>query len=491
MHQGRLTIALMTGALLGATGTAVAGSVLGSALFRDVPALSPYDGAIGTMVNAKVLEGFDDGTFHPDEYVTRGQLALALDRLLLSVRKNTPPKATREGRGKRIPQRKAAATPPQASATPSAPEQGVGAFRFATTGFSIIEKAKSITVSIQRVNGGRGIASVGYAVEDTTTTHGIDYVDTAGTLTFNNGETAKIVQIPLKDDAAGEGPEQLQIKLMNPVGAPLGSPSTMTVTILDDEAANGMAVLSSSSSVTTTASSSSSAPTVNDGTSITFGALQYSTNESNGAATVTVVRSGGAGGQSTIEYATTNGTAVAGSAYTATKGTLTFVAGETQKTFLIPIINNMVIDGMKTVNLSLMHPVGASVGPIPSAPLSIVDDEIEPYGIGAFKFQKKMERVSEAAGELSLTILRVGGSKGTATVDYATKSGLALGGSDYTETTGTISFLEGEAGKIIRIPITQDTNILEEDETFSVSLSNATGGAGLTDPQTATMTIAP
>lgn len=485
IRRKRLTIALVAGILLGVAGTALAaGSVLGSSLFRDVPVGSPYDGAIGNMVHAKILEGFDDGTFHPDEYVTRGQLALALDQFLLSVGKKTPRKAARTA-PTRTTKRKAANASSLATATETTPEEGAGTFRFATTGFSIIEKAKSMTVSIQRVDGNTGTASVKYTVEDETTTHGIDYVDTAGTLTFDNGETTKTITIPLKDDTASEGTERLRITLSNPTGASLGTPTTMIVSLLDDESANGITQGSSSSSA------QSSIPTTSGNTNIAFSASQYSTGESNGTATVTISRSGGTSGQSTVEYETINGTALAGSEYTMTKGTLTFAAGETQKSFQIPITNNTAIEGMKTVNLSLKNPTGSLLGSPTSATLSIIDDEIEPYSIGSLKFQKNTERVGETMGEVSLTILRIGGSKGSVSINYATKNGLALAGSDYTETSGTITFLEGEAGKTLRIPIFRDTNTLEEDETFSVSLSAVTEGASTIDPTTVTITIVP
>lgn len=482
-RRERLIITLITGMLLGIGGSAVAGSILGSALFHDVSVGSKYDSAIGNMVNTKILEGFDDGTFHPDEYVTRGQIALALDRLLLSLEKNTPEKRTKTTTKERAKRKSASASSISTTTKPTL-EDGAGTFRFATTGFSIIEKAKSITVSIERVNGNTGTASVGYTVEDETTTHGTDYVDTAGTLIFGNGETAKMIVIPLKDDSASEGAERLRIQLNNPTGAAVGSPSTMTVTILDDESSNGNAAQSSSAG-------SSSTATINGGTTIAFGATQYSGGEQSGSVTITVIRSGQTNAQSTIEYETANGSATAGNDYTAAKGTLTFAAGETLKTFTIPIMNNTVIEGMKTVNLSLKNPTGSLLASPLSSLLTIIDDEIEPYGVGSLKFQKKTERVNETTGEVSLTILRIGGSKGTTTVDYTTKSGLALAGSDYTETSGTLTFLEGEAGKTFRVPITRDTNALEEDETFSVSLNNATGGATFLDPNTATITIAP
>ncbi|MBI2117721.1 hypothetical protein HYT95_02380, partial [Candidatus Peregrinibacteria bacterium] len=260
----------------------------------------------------------------------------------------------------------------------------------------------------------------------------------------------------------------------------------MDITILDDESPNGNVQPASSSSI-----SASSAPSSSGGASISFGAPLYSIGEGSATALITVTRNGVTSGQSTVEYETLNGTALAGGEYTAAKGMLTFSSGETQKIFTIPITNNTAIEGMKTVNLSLKNPVGASLTTPSSSQLTIVDDEVEPYGIGSLKFQKSAERVNETTGEVSLAILRVGGSKGSVSINYATKNGLALAGSDYTETNGTITFLEGEAEKIIRIPITRDTNALEEDENFSVSLSNGTGGAGVVDPTTVTITIMP
>lgn len=473
--------------LLGMAGTTLAaGSVLGSSLFRDVPVGSPYDSAIGNMVHAKILKGFEDGTFHPDEYVTRGQLANALDQLLLSLGRNAPEKQTKRATGRK---RKSAGSSPSTTQPQETLEEGAGTLRFATTGFSIIEKAKGINVSIQRMGGTSGTASIEYDTEDETATQGTDYVATKGTLTFNSGESTKTITIPLKDDATSEGVERLRIRIMNPTVASLGTPSTMVINLLDDESANGTASVPSSSS--SAPSHSTNAPAANMGASISFSAEQYSAGENGATATITVIRSGVTGAQSTVEYETSNGTAIAGSEYTATKGILTFSSGEIQKTFVVPLINNSAIDGRKTVNLSLKNPVGASLGSTISSQLAVIDDEVEPYGIGSLKFQKSTERANEATGEVSLTILRIGGSKGSIGIDYTTKSGQALAGSDYTETSGTIVFLEGEAGKIIRIPLAKDTNALEEDETFSVSLSNATGGASIVDPQTVTITIAP
>src|SRR5207244_3355751 len=66
-------------------------------------------------------------------------------------------------------------------------------------------------------------------------------------------------------------------------------------------------------------------------------------------------------------------------------------------------------------------------------------------------------------------------SAGTTTVAYSTADGTALAGTDYTATSGTLTFAPGETIKTIVIQTVDDTAI-EVSETFTVNLSNPTGG---------------
>jgi surface-anchored protein len=91
--------------------------------------------------------------------------------------------------------------------------------------------------------------------------------------------------------------------------------------------------------------------------------------------------------------------------------------------------------------------------------------------VGQLEIDESSYSVNEGAGTVSVNVTRVGGSDGRVTVDYATANGGAVSGSDYTATSGTLEFLDGELSKTIVIPILNDTEE-ESSETFSLVLSN-------------------
>src|SRR5262249_31047398 len=85
--------------------------------------------------------------------------------------------------------------------------------------------------------------------------------------------------------------------------------------------------------------------------------------------------------------------------------------------------------------------------------------------------------VNEAAITATLQITRTGGSDGAASVKFATADGSAVAGQDYTATSGTLSWADGDASpRTISIPITNDI-LGEPNQTFTVTLSDAQGAA--------------
>jgi hypothetical protein len=97
-------------------------------------------------------------------------------------------------------------------------------------------------------------------------------------------------------------------------------------------------------------------------------------------------------------------------------------------------------------------------------------DETAAAGNAQFTFSEV--KVIEDVGLATITVERKGGSAGNLSVNYATADGTATAGQDYTSTSGTLNFGNGETSKTFQIPILNDATT-EPDETFTVSLSAA------------------
>jgi len=96
---------------------------------------------------------------------------------------------------------------------------------------------------------------------------------------------------------------------------------------------------------------------------VQFNAATYTVNEYQGTVTITVTRAGGSDGAASVQYATSDGTAVAGTDYTSASGTLNWTDGDgASKTFSVTVTNDALVDGDRTVNLTLSGATGASLG---------------------------------------------------------------------------------------------------------------------------------
>ncbi|HEX3248169.1 MAG TPA: Calx-beta domain-containing protein [Pyrinomonadaceae bacterium] len=107
---------------------------------------------------------------------------------------------------------------------------------------------------------------------------------------------------------------------------------------------------------------------------------------------------------------------------------------------------------------------------------------------GNAQFSVSSMRIIEDLGLATITVLRKGGSSGNLTVDYATLDGTATAGQDYTATSGTLTFSNGETTKSFQIPILDDA-VTEPDETFSVVLRNAANPEALGAPNKLVITV--
>jgi major membrane immunogen (membrane-anchored lipoprotein)/ribosomal protein L35AE/L33A len=219
-----------------------------------------------------------------------------------------------------------------------------------------------------------------------------------------------------------------------------------------------------------------------------FSSATYSVNENGGSVTITVTRTEGTAGNVDVTYATSDGTATAGSDYTFTTGTLTLADGVTSATFSVPIIDDTTFETNETVNLTLSSPTnGATLGTPSTAVLTIVENDPAPSA-GSLQFSSATYSVNENGASVTIAVTRSGGDFGVVSVDYATSDGTASASNDYTATSGTLTLLDSQLSASFTVPILDD-NDYEGDETVNLRLSNPTGGATLGTPSSAVLTI--
>ncbi len=114
--------------------------------------------------------------------------------------------------------------------------QPPGTLQFGATSYSVNEGAGTLTVSVTRINGSSGAASIQYGSTDGSATTGADYTAATGTLQWAAGDTAaKTFTIAITDDLLQESNETFTLTLSNATGATAGTPTTVTVTIIDND----------------------------------------------------------------------------------------------------------------------------------------------------------------------------------------------------------------------------------------------------------------
>jgi hypothetical protein len=109
-------------------------------------------------------------------------------------------------------------------------------------------------------------------------------------------------------------------------------------------------------------------------------------------------------------------------------------------------------------------------------------------GPGTLEFSAPVFSRVESGGSASITVTRAGGSSGSVSVQFATSSGSATAGTDYTNTSRTLTFADGVTTQTVIVPIIDD-GVQESNETVLLTLSMPTGGATISGPNPATLVI--
>ncbi len=105
-------------------------------------------------------------------------------------------------------------------------------FAFSSPIYSVVQNQASATITIQRLFGNSGTATVTFSTANGTATSGTDYTGGSQTVTFAAGETSATVTIPIDSESAFTGNRTVDLTLSNPsAGAALGTQPTAVLDI--------------------------------------------------------------------------------------------------------------------------------------------------------------------------------------------------------------------------------------------------------------------
>ena len=295
--------------------------------------------------------------------------------------------------------------------------------------------------------------TVHYATHDGTAVAGTDYTSTSGTLTFGPGETAENVTVPITDRTGTAPTRRFTVTLSSPTAA----------TIVDG---TGVVTIGASGATPLALPDISAPPDVVVG-------------EADGYVTLPVTLSAPGTKTVSVKYPTVNSTALSSTGcdynYVGVTGTLIFVPGETTKVVRVDLLNCDLSTkiGFRSFTFNLSTPVNGAIVRA-STRVDIVGDGDLTTNPDLYV---RDATVDHDAGTIEVPVL-LGGPAGTAsnstvTVHYATHDGTALAGTDYTSTSGTLTFGPGETAENVTVPITDRTGTAPTRR-FTVTLSSPT-----------------
>jgi hypothetical protein len=294
--------------------------------------------------------------------------------------------------------------------------------------------AVSATFTVRLSVAGSEAITVDYATADGSATAG-DYQDAAGSLTFAPGETEKTVTVLVNGDRLAEPNETFVVNLSNPSSATIADGQAVG-TIMDDEPRISIKPATRSEG--------------NTGQS----PLEF-----------TVTLSSSADAQVTVEWATADGTATAGSDYQTASGALIIPAGETTGTITVPINGDRLAEPNETFVVNLSNPINA---PIVSGQVTgtIADDEPRISISDVTKAEGKRGKMTL----FTFTVTLSAAYDQPVTMSFQTVNGTArTSNSDYVARSGTLTFAAGETSKTITVTVKGDSK-READESFHLDL---------------------
>jgi len=289
-----------------------------------------------------------------------------------------------------------------------------------------------------------------FATASNTATSGTDFNPNSGTVTFTAGQTMQTIAVSVLGDVAPEPDETLFVNLTNPVNATIGD-SQGVGTIKNDDALPALTI---------------SDVTLSEGNS---GATSFD---------FTVTLTPASTFPVTVNWASADNTAIAGSDYQPASGSLTFAAGQTTKTVSVFVNGDVTTEPNESFFVNLFNPGNASISDAQGQG-NITNDDANPSI--TINDPSVVEGNSGNGPNMNFVITLSNPTSITLSVPFSLADGSANVGSDYQTNGGSFTVFPGALTATVSIGINGDTTV-EPDETFFMNLG-ATAGATIADSQ--------
>jgi len=308
-----------------------------------------------------------------------------------------------------------------------------GSIQFAAHAFTVNEEDGTVTIPITRTGGSTGAASASFSMVDINTTAGADYTAVAVTVNFAAGVGGtQYVTIPIATDGIIESVEVATLNLTSITGASAGSQTSANLTIVDSDSPPLIVLQPTAIFV----------PPL-DSFSLVVGVLS---------------------GKTPVTYQWKKGGVD--------------IPGATLPIYLVTSANAAAHNGSYTVVVTNAN------GSVTSSAVDVVVKDPAQLSFSAADFE-----ALESDGTATLTLSRSGSSVGAVSVDVVLTDSSATMGADYTYTTQTVAWADGDsADKTVTVTLIDDSDV-ESPETVVASLSNFSLDAVVGITAAATLTI--
>jgi chitinase len=309
--------------------------------------------------------------------------------------------------------------------------------------------SRPVTVSLSETSGAR--VEVSYETHEASATAPEDYDPRSGRLIFEPGQSTKTVYLTVTGDNQAEGDEELQFRVSDAINADVVR-SAGTVTISDP------------------------APQVS--------IADEWVSESDGSVAFEITLTTPSVTTVNVPYATGDGSASSGTDYTSRTGTASFAPGETRKVVTVQIADDGVDESTETMYLRLTEPAGPASLQRTSAKATISDSSARPT---MYVANASVAEGWSGTRNCWIPVRLSNLSQLRPTATWRTSNGSATSGSDYTSSSGTVTFYSTSTAQNILVPVHGDQT-REGNETFTVTISNLTNASGGTTTATCTIT---